>query len=94
MLLRLRRRVAESTARKWDKETGPYLSIDHLVINFVDKLAGSSIVQEVSINQFGSYVKTPAGFKDFFLDDMEEIRKLSKVSREAKRRAKVNDSSN
>jgi len=81
LLLRLRRRVAESTIKKWDKETDPYLHIGDLAINFVDRLADFSLVQEVPINQFGDFVDIPDGFKGFFSDDRKEMLAIAQAKR-------------
>lgn len=86
LLLRLRRRIAESAAGKLDKtqRASKPICSDALVIYFVDRLFGASNVQQVTVDRRGDFEYIPGGFRDFFADDIDDVLMLSKARREVK----------
>lgn len=75
LLLRLRRRIAENANLKSD-EVGLY---------YISHRNGASKVSSMNINYYGDIAEMPKEFKDFFVDDMNEIMSLH----EAKGRKKA-----
>jgi predicted ATPase len=86
LLLRLRRRIAETSAGELSasEDRNKQLKNDQVAVLFLDKIFGQSVVQSVSVTNLGDFAYTPAGFRDFFADDVDEILALSRASREAK----------
>lgn len=86
ILLRLRRRIIETASENAPKEIdiNRQLTNDDLALYFAERLHGQGIVQSVSINRLGEFEYVPAGFRDFFADDMEEILAISRAHRRAK----------
>jgi hypothetical protein len=89
LLLRLRRRIAESTVGTVPSASEEYLTRDDLTCYFIsrDKDVGRSTVEEIQINNLGE-MKSPDGFKLFFADDMVESASLAsaRLIRESSRR--------
>ncbi len=84
LLLRLRRRIAETSAGKLGKakDRSKQINNNQVAIFFIDQMFGESIVQAVSLTRLGDFAYEPGGFRDFFANDIEEILALSKASRE------------
>lgn len=85
LFLRLRRRIAETSAGKLGRgeERDKRLQNNQVSVLFVDQMFGQSIAQPISLTRLGDYAYNPAGFRDFFADDVEEVLALGKASREA-----------
>lgn len=82
LLLRIRRRIAETTAREMRAvESSPHLTTENTGVYFVDKDNNHSlsIVEPVEINEFGEYSASPSGFEGFFSNDLKEMAELSKI---------------
>ncbi|MBN1657449.1 MAG: AAA family ATPase [Anaerolineae bacterium] len=83
VLLRVRRRVAETSAAKaGGKTTGdPEISADQVALYFIDRLFGESVTYPIQLDSKGDFARVPAGFRDFFADDVRDVVLLSKASR-------------
>ena len=73
ILLRLRRRIAESNHGRFRPSDTQFLSSDTLVAYFIDpdEKPDQSVVQSISIDARGSMI-TPRNFRGFFADDLKE----------------------
>jgi hypothetical protein len=93
LLLRLRRRVAETTAKSVEPivTTGsfgdilitPLLDASELATYLVIRREGFSALLPIEIDDVGEYDRMPAEFRDFFSDDTAEIIKLNRARRKA-----------
>lgn len=79
LLLRLRRRIAETSNRKNRNSTDSNLGLDQddLAVYFVHRVDGISSVEEIKISNYGEFLNVPEGFGDFFSDDLIETAKLA-----------------
>jgi predicted ATPase len=78
LLLRLRRRIAETTVRSSTEEERR-LEPDQLGAYFVERQAGRSVISPVGVNELGQIPQPPDGFQRFFSDDYEEVMAISKA---------------
>lgn len=78
LLLRLRRRIAETTVRP--TETRYQLKPDDLAVYFVERWGGKSRVNEVAVNEVGQIPEPPEGFRRFFSDDYDEMMAIAEVA--------------
>jgi hypothetical protein len=78
ILLRLRRRIAETTIEKFNFDSQHYFPHESLHAYFVnrDPDTGESQVESINIHSDGS-MDRPTGFKDFFAEDMKETAYLA-----------------
>jgi predicted ATPase len=74
LLLRLRRRIAETTVKP--SETQYELKPEDLAVYFVERWGGKSRVNEVQVNELGQ-IQEPEAFSRFFSDDYEEVVKIN-----------------
>ena len=81
LLLRLRRRIAEASARNAPNPLS--LQPQDCAAYFVDRLRGVSTASLFSFDNRGAFVDQPYGFRDFFADDMHEVLALSRAGRAA-----------
>lgn len=86
ILLRLRRRIAETSAGKLNtpKEKNWRIGHSQLSVLFVEQMHGQSSIYPIALTQRGEFAYTPAGFRDFFADDIEEVMALSQASRQVR----------
>lgn len=77
ILLRLRRRIAESTINEISPNDNLYIQQNDVQAIFIDRsLQGVSTAESININEFGE-MASPVNFKGFFADDAREIAKLT-----------------
>jgi hypothetical protein len=69
LLLRLRRRMAESFI---DIKDGPKPVPEDIGVYFIERLQEQGVVHSVSINKVGEFLDAPERFQSFFSDDYEE----------------------
>ena len=78
LLLRLRRRIAETTAGMITDSEPTQMTADRLRVYFVDRQVNGSGVEPVAIDQKGK-MSTPEGFRGFFADDLQELASLNQA---------------
>jgi predicted ATPase len=78
LLLRLRRRIAETTARP-SCEVERKLQQDDLGVYFVERQDNRSIVSPVEVNELGQTRNPPEGFSRFFSDGYEQVMAISET---------------
>jgi predicted ATPase len=79
LLLRLRRRIAESTV-KWISVENPLFAAQETVgIYYIQREHGKSELEEVIVSGLGKII-SPSAFKGFFANDLEEIEMLAEAS--------------
>lgn len=78
VLLRLRRRIAETTAGIIPAGSLTAMSADQLRAYFVDRQADGSTVELIDIDQQGK-MSSPPGFRGFFADDLYELAELNRA---------------
>lgn len=78
LLLRLRRRIAETTVGQSSDNFQLQFSSDDLRAYFVDRSDGKSTVEEIQITSLGK-MKGPQGFRRFFADDLQELALLNQA---------------
>jgi predicted ATPase len=78
LLLRLRRRIAETTVKP-GAEVERTLERGQLGVFFVERRDGRSMVSAVGVNELGQIPEPPDGFRRFFSDDYEEVMKISEI---------------
>lgn len=82
LLLRLQRRLAETSMEHYKKNTEDknyFLALKHLSIYFIDRMNVASNVEEIEIDEFGNFKNIPVRFRDFFSDDLREAAKLARI---------------
>jgi predicted ATPase len=81
LLLRIRRRIAESSAGKHHATTAPnlYLESDDVSIYFVHRKPDekASSITEIPLSNFGDFETKPTGFEGFFSNDLQELRAIT-----------------
>lgn len=83
LLLRLRRRLAQSTSGVMEANA-PLIRHEDLRVYFVDRMDGVSQVDLLEFDEWGDYVIRPQRFGDFFGQDFEELIKMKNARRAAK----------
>jgi predicted ATPase len=78
LLLRLRRRIAETTVKP-SSEVERKLQRDQLGVYFVERQDKCSVVSAVEVNELGQTPDPPKGFVRFFSDDYEEVMAISEA---------------
>lgn len=78
LLLRLRRRIAETTVKP-SSEVERKLQRDQLGVYFVERQDNRSVVNAVEVNEVGQTPDPPKGFLRFFSDDYEEVMAISEA---------------
>jgi predicted ATPase len=78
LLLRLRRRIAETTVRP-SSEVERKPQRDQLGLYFVERQDNRSVVSAVEVNELGQIPDPPKGFVRFFSDDYEEVMAISEA---------------
>lgn len=90
LLLRMRRRIAESSAGKYKKpkrdELSHFLNTSDLAIYFANRQNGTSTIEEINIGDFGDFLKIAEGFYDFFTDDLLESAEMVRAKLIAQRK--------
>lgn len=76
LLLRLRRRMAES---QLGQEGTLALPLEDVAIYYVERLEGQSEVYQIAVNGMGEFVAPPERFQSFFSEDYEETLKWSEA---------------
>lgn len=84
LLLRLRRRIAETTVKP-DSAVERKLQRDHLGVYFVERQDARSVVSAVEVNELGQIPDPPEGFRRFFSDDYDEVMAISEAIAERNR---------
>lgn len=79
LLIRMRRRVAESSMNIISPDEESYLPHHALGVLFVDREEGASTVEVIEIGAKGEILRKPAAFKGFFSDDLREVALLTKA---------------
>ncbi|MGM0882443.1 MAG: AAA family ATPase [Bacillota bacterium] len=77
LLLRLRRRIAETTLNESDSDD--CIRNREVAVHFVEKTKKESVVHQLNINQKGEFTHIPDAFHAFFSDDFAESLKLSEA---------------
>ena len=84
LLLRLRRRVAESSL---NQQGQLLLNPEDMAIYFIERLEDRSQVYPVPMNELGEFIDPPERFQSFFSNDYEETvelsRTIARIAREA-----------
>lgn len=78
LLLRLRRRIAESSGAAISPDDLCYLRADDLRAYFIDRTEGRSNVEAIQIDETGR-MSSPPGFRGFFADDLHELALLNQA---------------
>ena len=78
LLLRLRRRIAESSGVAISPDDLRYLRADDLRAYFIDRTEGRSSVEAIQIDETGR-MSSPPGFRGFFADDLHELALLNQA---------------
>jgi len=78
LLLRLRRRIAESSGAAISPDDLCYLRADDLRACFIDRTEGRSSVEAIQIDETGR-MSSPPGFRGFFADDLHELALLNQA---------------
>lgn len=78
LLLRLRRRIAETTVKP-SSAVERKLHRDQLGVYFVERQDTRSIMSAVEVNELGQIPNPPEGFRRFFSDDYEEVMAISEA---------------
>jgi predicted ATPase len=79
LLLRLRRRIAETTV-KLGSMVARKLQHDQLSVCFVERQDGKSLVKDVAVNEIGQISQPPEGFRRFFSDDYDEMMVIAEMA--------------
>lgn len=83
LLLRIRRRVAETTAKMISPNDSRSLGSKDLKVYFVDRVEGRSFTRSIEIDRLGSIIDPPERFKGFFSDDTRDVFELTKAALQA-----------
>ena len=78
ILLRIRRRIAESSAKKIHEKAREYLLPKDTCAHFVERIGEASSVKNIAIGFSGELDSVP-GFVGFFADDMREVAALARA---------------
>jgi predicted ATPase len=78
LLLRLRRRIAESSSAIISPNDLCYLRSHDLRACFIDRTEGLSSVEAIQIDEKGR-MSSPPGFRGFFADDLHELAMLNQA---------------
>lgn len=78
LLLRLRRRIAETTAGMISDSELTHMTSDKLQAYFIDRVDDSSTAEPVIIDRQGK-MSSPSGFRGFFADDLQELASLNQA---------------
>jgi len=78
LLLRLRRRIAESSSAIISPNDLCYLRAHDLRACFIDRTEGRSSVETIQIDEKGK-MSSPPGFRGFFADDLHELAMLNQA---------------
>lgn len=78
LLLRLRRRIAETTAGMISDSELTHMKSDKLQAYFIDRVDDSSTAEPVIIDGQGK-MSSPSGFRGFFADDLQELASLNQA---------------
>lgn len=78
LLLRFRRRIAESSSAMISQDDLGYLKADDLRAYFVDRTEGHSRVKGIEADEIGK-MSSPPGFRGFFADDLHELAMLNRA---------------
>ncbi|MDW8233848.1 MAG: AAA family ATPase [Roseiflexaceae bacterium] len=76
MLLRVRRRIAETTAGMISDGALTHAKPDRLQAYFIDRLEDGSTAEPIIIDSQGK-MSNPPGFRGFFADDLQELASLN-----------------
>ncbi len=82
LLLRLRRRIAESYLGEVEKELK--ISKDDIAVYYVSNSKGFSEISKIEFDNCGNIKDIPEEFSEFFSDDYNEIMKLSEANAKIK----------
>ncbi|KEO82827.1 AAA family ATPase [Tumebacillus flagellatus] len=77
LLLRLRRRVAETTLTEGKNEFPLYPS--DIAVNFIENTSNGSVVHNIKVSEIGQLENVPDAFRSFFADDFEETMKITET---------------
>jgi len=87
LLLRLRRRIAETSAKKQSRVCGfeGYLANEEVNLYFVHRLhdEGFSEVTRIPLTDFGDFKIKPDGFAGFFSNDLQELKAITSARLDA-----------
>jgi predicted ATPase len=78
LLLRFRRRIAESTSGALQQTDPVFINASDLRAYFVDRITSMSEVEEIKIDSVGK-MSSPPGFRGFFADDLQELAMLNQA---------------
>lgn len=85
LLLRFRRRLAETTAKvSQGKESS--LRNEDFEAYFIDRPSISSTIEKLEFDDWGDFSNKPDGFKDFFGQDFEELVKMKSARKQKNRK--------
>ncbi|MCA0757018.1 AAA family ATPase [Paenibacillus sp. N4] len=77
LLLRLRRRIAETTLN--EENSDECITNNEVAVHFIEKTKSESVVHQLNINEKGEFTHIPDAFHAFFSDDFAESLKLSEA---------------
>lgn len=78
LLLRLQRRLAESSANLIEDSEPLHVDRTKFQVFFVDRISNSSEINQVQMDQWGTTI-TPQSFRGFFSNDIDEIAALAEA---------------
>lgn len=78
LLLRFRRRIAESTSGVLAEDNPVFINANDLRAYFVDRVVSVSEIEEIKIDSRGK-MSSPQGFRGFFADDLQELALLNQA---------------
>lgn len=84
LLLRIRRRIAETTAGVVPAHDTRSFRSDDVRVYFVDRIAGKSLAIAAAIDGLGNIAELPERLKGFFSNDAQEVFNLTKAALQAK----------
>lgn len=80
LLLRLRRRIAQTTLSVESGDEAPFpLRPEDVAIHFVESTQNGSIVHLLGVEDTGQLTDIPDAFRSFFADDFEETMKITET---------------
>lgn len=92
LLMRIRRRIAETTAGVKDpKGERHQISEDSTRVYFVDRDHGKSTVQEIALDRLGGMEQLPINLRNFFMDSLEDAFHLTRAALETQAQGRASD---
>lgn len=80
LMLRLRRRIAESTLARLKEQDGPTFVSSDFCLLFVERKAIESELERIYVSRYGQLIEPSTSFKEFFDDDYREVAALARIN--------------